>query len=78
MKLKDNLIDYSLPTSRPTNAKTNVSGALFDGANKYWELEAGDEPSKLVNAIEIDWNGADLANATAKWPSGTATINTIS
>lgn len=58
MKLNDNKIDYSnIPSSKPT-ATASVAGKLFDGKNKFWELEEGDEPSKLVNAVEIDWNGA--------------------
>lgn len=39
-------------------------------------LDNGGKLPTTINSLEIDWNGADLANATAKWPSGTATINT--
>lgn len=61
MKLNDNLIDYkSIPTSKPSSA-ASVAGIIFDSKNKFWELEDGDTPSKLVNAVEIDWNGAELA-----------------
>ena len=38
---------------------------IINGMNDYTDLEAGVNP--LINAIEIDWNGAQL---------GTTTINT--
>ena len=64
MKLNDITIDYnSIPNSKPAGA-ASVSGQIFDLNNKFWELEGGDEPAKLVNAVEIDWNGAVLPNSS--------------
>lgn len=64
MKLNDNTIDYnSIPNSKPTYT-ASVAGKIFDAKNKFWELEGGDEPAKLVNAVEIDWNGAVLPNSS--------------
>lgn len=51
-------IEYNLPSSKPSNAKALIYGTLYDNTNKFWELEEGDTPSVLINAIEIDWNGA--------------------
>ena len=53
-------INYTLPQSKPANAKTNIAGTIYDGANKFWELEEGDDPSKLVNTIEVIWNNAEV------------------
>lgn len=57
----DNINYNNIPSSKPTSV-ASVAGKIFDGKNQFWELEEGDEPSKLVNAIEIDWNGAE-------WPA---------
>ena len=53
-------IEYNLPSSKPSNAKTLIYGTVYDNNNKFWELEEGDTPSVLVNGVEIDWNGAEL------------------
>lgn len=39
---------------------------IGNAANLVTDLETGDTATKLVNAVEIDWNGA-------QWPSSTAT-----
>ena len=56
MKLDgNNIINYSnIPTTRPIKSGS-VAGTIFDGQNQFWDLEEGDETSKLVNAIEIAW-----------------------
>ena len=61
MKLDgNNIINYSnIPTTRPIKSGS-VAGTIFDGQNQFWDLEDGDETSKLVNAIEIAWNGAEI------------------
>lgn len=43
------------------------SKPIGNTADYVADLESGDIPTKLVNAVEIDWNGAQL---------GTTTINT--
>ena len=64
MKLDgNNIINYSnIPTTRPIKSGS-VAGIIFDGQNQFWDLEDGDETSKLVNAIEIAWNGAEVTGA---------------
>ena len=58
------IITYSnIPTSKPTDRQTaSVMGTIFDYKNQFWYYTSGSTPSKLVNAIEIDWNGAQLTN----------------
>ena len=71
-------VNFTIENNFQTGEKKHpVKGKLVSAWNDYAGYEQ-DDASKLINAVEIDWNGADLANATAKWPSGTATINTIS
>ena len=62
MKLDgNNIIDYSnIPTSKPKSVSLN--GIIYDARNPFWELEEGDETSKLVNAVEIAWDGAKIQN----------------
>lgn len=75
MKFNDNTIDYnSIPNSKPAGA-ASVSGQIFDLNNKFWELEEGDTPSTLVNAVDIDWNSAILPNGNPEDASD-LTINT--
>ena len=47
----------------PGESNAGVNGKIMSNANQYFDLEDGDEISKLVNAVEIDWNGADLSSA---------------
>lgn len=58
MKLDgNNIIDYNnIPTSKPKSVSLN--GIIYDARNPFWELEEGNETSKLVNAVEIAWDGA--------------------
>ena len=60
MKLDgNNIIDYNnIPTSKPKSVSLN--GIIYDARNPFWELEENSETSKLVNAIEIAWNGAEI------------------
>ena len=37
---------------------------IGNSANLVVDLESGDTPTKLVNAVEIDWNGASICNQT--------------
>ena len=81
MKLDgNNIINYSnIPTTRPIKSGS-VAGTIFDGQNQFWDLEDGDETSKLVNAIEIAWNGAEVtgADSTNLAQDDPVTINTTS
>ena len=81
MKLDgNNIINYSnIPTTRPIKSGS-VAGIIFDGQNQFWDLEEGDETSKLVNAIEIAWNGAEVtgADSTNLAQDDPVTINTTS
>ena len=80
MKLDgNNIIDYSnIPTSKPKSVSLN--GIIYDARNPFWELEENDETSKLVNAIEIAWNGAEVtgADSTNLAQDDPVTINTTS
>ena len=80
MKLDgNNIIDYSnIPTSKPKSVSLN--GIIYDARNPFWRLEEGDETSKLVNAIEITWNGAGVtgAKSTNLAQDNPVTINTTS
>ena len=42
----------------PGESAVGFNGKIMSNANQYFDLEDGDEISKLVNAVEIDWNGA--------------------
>lgn len=67
---------------------TNIENALSGGittigaskignaANKANRLEEGDIPAKVVNAIEIDWNGAKLDNVELSVLDNKNTVNT--
>lgn len=50
-----------------TNAM-NILGGVYDP-----DL---DDIEKSINAVEIDWNGADLYGATGKWPASGEYIKT--
>ena len=80
MKLDgNNIIDYNnIPTSKPKSVSLN--GIIYDARNPFWELEENDETSKLVNAIEIAWNGAEVtgADSTNLAQDDPVTINTTS
>ena len=50
------------------NASDTVTGIgakpIGNPANLVADLESGDIPTKLVNAVEIDCNGASICNQT--------------
>ena len=52
-----------------------VAKLIHSSNNPYYDLEDGDAISKLVNAVEIDWNGAVLPNSYTM--IGTQTTNRI-
>ena len=49
-----------------------VNGKIYSLINPYNDLEDGDNISTLINAVEIDWNGAELGNTY----DGISRINT--
>ena len=42
----------------PGESTTTINGKIMSNANQYGDLEDGDDISKLINAVEIDWNSA--------------------
>ena len=59
MEITQNNISFTLsPNLLPGERSYSVNGKLYSAANNYVDLEDGDDISKLVNAVEIDWNGA--------------------
>ena len=42
----------------PGESASGFNGKIMSNSNPYYDLGNGDEISKLVNAVEIDWNGA--------------------
>ena len=42
----------------PGESNAGFNGKIMSNANQYQNLVDGDEISKLINAVEIDWNGA--------------------
>ena len=42
----------------PGEKASGINGKIKSNANQYGVLEDGDDISKLINAVEIDWNGA--------------------
>ena len=60
-------INFTISNNLQSGEKLhNVKGKLQSGMYPFGFYE-GDDASKLINAVEIDWNGAQL---------GTTTINT--
>lgn len=58
----ENITYSNIPTSQPLRT-AQIAGTIFDGTNQFWKYySTGKTPAKLVNAIEIDWNGAQLTN----------------
>ena len=49
-KIQDNFL--------PGEKASGINGKIYSVNNPYGDLENGDDVSKLVNAVEIDWNGA--------------------
>ena len=45
-------------------SSAGVNGKIRSNNNPYYDLENGDSISKLINAVEIDWNGAVLPNSS--------------
>ena len=73
--IKQNNISFTLsPNLLPGERSYSVNGKLYSAANNYVDLEDGDDISKLVNAVEIDWNGAEITSTA--FPAMDRTINT--
>lgn len=53
---------------RPSEKPYLVSGKLVT-QNAWANLDPEDTPSKIINAIEIDWNDADFTTAEGKLPT---------
>ncbi len=49
-KIQDNFL--------PGETASGFNGKIYSANNPYGDLEDGDDISKLINAVEIDWNGA--------------------
>ena len=62
----ENGIYTNLQNASPNGISSIGNKRIGNGANLVSDLENGDTATKLVNAIEIDWNGA-------QWPSSTVT-----
>ena len=54
--------------------KFSIGGKLFSGQNDFAHPEYGIDP--VVNAVEIDWNGAQLSLPSELNLGTTITINT--
>lgn len=53
----ENGIYTNLENASPTGITTIGNKRIGNAANLVTDLETGDTATKLVNAIEIDWNG---------------------
>ncbi len=72
---KQNGINFTIENNFQTGEKNHsIKGKITSAFNDYQGYEQ-DDASKLVNAVEIDWNGAVLPNSNTSF--GTSiTINT--
>ena len=72
---KQNGINFTIDNNyQPGEKKHAIKGKIVSVANDYAGYEQ-DDASKLINAVEIDWNGAVLPNSNTSF--GTSiTINT--
>lgn len=69
----ENGIYSNLENALPNGITTIGNKRISNAANLVTDLETGDTATKLVNAVEIDWNGAQVklnGDSTAR------TINT--
>ena len=74
--IKQDGINFNIQNNfLPGESASGFNGKIYSANNPYGDLEDGDEISKLVNAVEIDWNGADLSSALGeKYLIGTVLI----
>lgn len=74
--IKQNNISFNIVDNfLPGESNAGFNGKIRSNANQYQDLEDGDDISKLVNAVEIDWNGAVLPNSSTTF--GKQTMNRI-
>ena len=69
----ENGIYTNLENASPHGISAIGKKRIGDPANLVTDLETGDIATKLVNAVEIDWNVADFANAPAQNPGTIST-----
>lgn len=56
-------INFTISNNLQSGEKLhNIKGKLQTISYPFCDYE-GDDASKLINAVEIDWNGADLGNS---------------
>ena len=57
--IRQNGISFNIEDNfLPGESTSGFNGKIHSSNNPYFDLEDGDDISKLVNAVEIDWNGA--------------------
>ena len=54
----ENGIYTNLENAAPNGIITISNKRIGNAANLVTDLETGDTATKIVNAIEVDWNGA--------------------
>jgi hypothetical protein len=56
-------INFTISNNLQSGEKLhNIKGKLQSGMYPFGDYE-GNDASKLINAVEIDWNDADLGNS---------------
>ena len=72
---QQNDINFTIANNfQPGEKNHPIKGKLVSAFNDYTGYE-GDDASKLINAVEIDWNGAEIELPDALG-GGTEIINT--
>ena len=57
--IRQNGISFNIEDNfLPGESTSGFNGKIHSSNNPYFDLEDGDNISKLVNVVEIDWNGA--------------------
>ena len=57
-------INFTISNNLQSGEKLhNIKGKLQSGMYPFGDYE-GNDASKLINAVEIDWNGAQVAGKT--------------
>lgn len=56
----ENGVYTNLENALPNGGTTIGVKRIYNAANPVMDLETGDTATKLVNAVEIDWNGAQI------------------
>jgi hypothetical protein len=60
---KQNGINFTLDNNLQTGEKLHVVKGKIRSGNYPFGDYVEDDASKLINAVEIDWNNADLGNS---------------